>query len=209
MPTRDTPLASRPKQRGASLNEAAERLKEILGDFAPSRITLHRHSAAGDLGAAVIRRSKSRAYYDIETLAEHYRPRGAQESKPPVRRSPPPPPQILPAQPPPIIDPHALAQALIKEAAPLIDRQVALALQPLSDLMTRLDRGLSDLAATRSTLMIKYDAAATLSGQRLESAQAELARLKTTESIDIQIGRVRIDLSRLAEAITRLEQSQK
>lgn len=218
MPPRSKPLSQRPKQTGASLNEAATRLKNILGDAAPSRITLHRHSAAGDLSAAVVRRSKSRAYYDIETLAEHYRPRGLaspgkQESMPTAAQAQPyshalptkPAPQATAPAPAPLIDAKVFAQALVKEVAPLIDQQVASSLKPIAALMARLDGGLSDLAATRTTLMLKYDAVAALSDQRLEAAKSELARLKASETIDVQISRMRIDLSRMVEAIARLE----
>lgn len=194
---------------GVSLNEAATLLKQALGDAAPARITLHRHSASGALSRMIVRRTKARSYYNINALISHYSPVG----KPPSAqataatgptKAPPAPAQSAPL----LLNTQETAQALVQQVAPLIEKQIAQALQPIAEMLRRIDGGLNDLAGTRTMLMMKYDAAATLTNQKLEAARAEVARLKGSTDLDQQIHRIRLDVSRLVDAVSRLQPTQ-
>jgi hypothetical protein len=198
---------------GVSLNEAANLLKQALGDAAPARITLHRHSAAGALSSMVLSRTKSRSYYNINALITHYRPAervplpsaggGTHPVQDPIQTE-----RHATTQSTPMLNTEETAQALAQLVTPLIEKQIAHALQPLSELLRKIEGGLNDLASTRNMLMLKYDAAATLTNQRLDAAKAEVARLKGTADTDQQIYRIRQDISRLVDAIARIHPNQ-
>jgi len=193
---------------GVSLNEAAILLKQALGETAPARITLHRHSASGALSRMIVRQTKSRSYYNVNALIAHYQPTGKPPSSSPPQEEKGPAQAPPPAQSAPLINSQEAANALALQVAPLIEKQVAQALHPIAEVLRRIDGGLNDLAKTRTMLMMKYDAAATLTDQRLEAARVEIARLKGSSDLDQQIHRIRLDMSRLVDAVARLKPAQ-
>lgn len=184
---------------GSSLNEVAKLLKDALGDAAPARITLHRHSANGDLDAFVVRRSSSRRYFDATRMIEHYRGREPVQQKPvsaPVQKMD----EDLARQ---------LAEEMVRQALPLIEQRIAKALDPLSTLMTNVARQIGELVAVRQSLMLKYDAAASLGQQRLERAESDLktARAGGT-TVEQQVSKIAIEISRVRDALSLLTQRQ-
>lgn len=204
---------------GVSLNEASEFLTKHLGEKAPARITLHRHSAAGLLDKMVVRRSNARKYYSAEALLAHYRgfessvpksaPRyGPSQERGEAAQAAPSQNQVPAPVPRPLVRTEEVASTLMQHLTPLIEKQVALALAPIAETLRRVDRGLNDLASTRTSLMLKYDAEATTNLQRLEEAKAEIRRLKGSTDTDQQLHRIRLDLSRLMDAVGRLQNHQ-
>lgn len=242
--------------RAVSLNQIAEELRHALGDRAPARITLHRHSEAGLLRHMAIRpKGKAkRLLYNADAVIAHYtsnagrptRGKPQRTSQAPQeaqwhqststeatnhlvaqsnhRPSEPMSPQTSPvgtafrirpnetptaptapvtpaARTAPPVDAQAAAEAITKLATPLIEAQVAKALAPLQNLLQRIDQNLGTLEATRTSLMLKYDATAALTQQKLETAQAEVLRLRGADNLDLQVARIQKDVSRLQEAI--------
>jgi hypothetical protein len=91
--------------------------------------------------------------------------------------------------------------AITQLATPLIEAQVAKTLAPLQNLLQRIDQNLGTLEATRTSLMLKYDATAALTQQKLDTAQQEVLRLRGADNLDLQVARIQKDVSRLQEAI--------
>lgn len=185
--------------QGSSLNEVSKLLKDALGKAAPARITLHRHSQSGELDQFVVRHSNSRKYFDATRLADHYRAREPVPHKP------------APAAVQKMDEDLAkqLAEEMVRQALPLIEQRIAEALDPLSALMTNVSRQLGDLVAVRQSLMLKYDAAASLGQQRLERAEADLktARAGGT-TVEQQVSKIAIEMSRVRDALNLLAQRQ-
>ena len=164
------------------MNEASRALKVALGKRAPSRITLHRHSQAGSLRHLVCRSSGKRHYYDLNGLVAYYRQARPEGTAPTHQPSP-----------------HATGVSR-SEIASYIEASVQRAMAPVVDMLTRVDRGLADLAATRSQLMMKYDAENSNLGQRLAAAKQDIDRLRGESSSEQAIMRMRLDISRLIDA---------
>jgi hypothetical protein len=235
--------------RAVSLNQIAEEMKLVLGDRAPARITLHRHSEAGLLRHLAIRPkgNAKRLLYNADAVIAHYgtlkdKPQranakkvigGAVDPSPHVQQRTvvgtqhaeqhidhphkrisedgtlavapradvhrPGTPAPAPSAPP--LDAQAIAETISRLATPLIEAQVSRTLAPLQNLLQRLDQSLGTLDATRTSLMLKYDATAALTQQKLEHAQQELLRLRGADNLDLQVARIQKDVSRLQDAI--------
>lgn len=184
--------------QGVSLNECARILKETLGEAAPARITLHRHSARGDLKSLIVRRSKSRPLYDAAGMVEHYRKQIPSQAAEPKAADP----DLG------LLDRHTveeLSERLVRQATQAVERQLQQALGPIQESLNALAREVSQLPAVKQSLMLKYDAVTTMQQQRLERAEADLKDARFGSSnIEQKIMRMSIDLSKISDAVTRL-----
>lgn len=156
----------------------------------------------------VVRKSATRRYFSAEALIRFYQGRLPANVEGPTETQ-------QPAKAPkatdhttdtrPLISTEEIASQLVQRVGPLIANEVAQALAPIATMLRRIDGGLNDLASTRTTLMLKYDAEATQHAQRLEEAKAEIRRLKGLSDQDQQLQRIRLDISRLLDTIAQMQ----
>jgi hypothetical protein len=194
--------------KGVSLNEGERILKQHLGLIAPSRITLHRHSASGYLDHLVVRQSTNtkvkRTYYDPEQLVSYYKGRAPAPESISAKSAP--------AAPAPsaevTLNPdqfNTMATDFAEAAMPLIEQRIAAALAPFSTVLTDISRQVAELAGVRQSLMLKYDSVATLNQQKLDRAEAEVRALKAGGgAAEQQLSKISIDISRLRDAVNDL-----
>lgn len=184
---------------GSSLNQAAKALQAALGENAPARITLHRHSASGALDAYVVRQSGSRRYYDASKLVDHYR---AQRAELPQAQ-----PQTSAIQTSAAIE--RSAEELIQLALPLIERRIAEALAPTEAILAKLSGQIGDLATVRQTLMLKYDAVGELNLQKLRRAEEDLVKARKDDAqAAMTLSKIAIEVSRIRDALAQLTNRQ-
>ena len=177
---------------GSSLNEAAKALKDVLGDSAPARITLHRHSASGVLDAYVVRQSGTRRYYDASRLIDHYRKDRADSTRAASAGRD-------------RVDSARIAEEVARMAMPLIEQRITEAIAPTRLILEKLSSQVGDLIAVRQSLMLKYDAVSELTQQKLRRAEEDLTRVQKTDShVEMKLSKIAIELSRVNDTLAQL-----
>lgn len=193
--------------RGVSLNECLRLMQAELGDAAPARITLHRHSAAGMLNHLIVRKSDSRSYYDPKRMVEHYlnlKPSERAEIK--VKRAHRGAAEVAGLDLEQVEKAAQLqAELIAQKLLPLIQPRLDAIFKTLEQQLPLIAHAAQNLDAVRQGLMLKYDQNATLLAQRAERAEAELrASRNGDDPIQRSLMKLSISISQLRDDVAAL-----
>jgi len=167
--------------RGLSLSRCQRVMAASMRTYAPSLSTLQRDATAGFLAACEVPTPGKCRRYDVERLKQHY----AKWKNAPAHGRAPRPPAVNELE-------------LSVEAIDIMARAIA---EPMHAELAKIAKQVSALSAVRTSLMLKYDATASLTQERAELLAKQLGEARKLADLDIRVAKLTREVSRLADLL--------